>query len=159
MLNAREWLQMIKLLSSEEVIENRKKIKDLLRYCRETSTAVVLPESYYDDKLNGLINYIKENKAYFFVAQEDNVIVGFLWACEIERDIGNVFHVLYFAVLEMHQRKGYGQLLIEAAQLQAETLHLKYMELNVYASNQKALDFYKKNKFYDDHITMRKKLN
>ena len=150
---------MIKLLNSEDVEKNRETLKKLLIVCREHGSGVILPDSYYEDKLNGLINYLKENKAYFFIVQDNDAIAGFLWACEIKRDIGNVFHLLHFAVFEEYQRKGYGKMLMEAAQLQAQNLNLTCIELNVSASNQKAIDFYEKNAFCADHITMIKKLN
>ena len=100
---------MIRLLKCKDVLENWQTLKKLLIYCRESSANCVYPDSYYEDKLNGLLKYLEENKAYFFVAHDNDSIVGFLWACEIERDVGRVFHVLYFAVLEMYQGKGYGK--------------------------------------------------
>lgn len=150
---------MIKLLNSEDVRKHWKILKELLIYCREAGSAVVLPDSYYENKLNALIEYIEKSKAYFFVVQDNDSVVGFLWACEIERDAGRVFHIVHFAVLEEHQSKGYGKMLIEAAEMQAKRLGIVQLELNVSALNHKAIGFYKKNSFIDEHITMIKRLN
>ena len=150
---------MIKLLNSEDVKRYWKTLKKLLIYCREIGSAVVLPDSYYENKLNSLIEYIEKNKAYLFVVQDNDSVVGFLWACEIERDVGRVFHIVHFAVFEEHQSKGYGKMLIETAEMQAESLGILQLELNVSALNHKAIGFYKKNAFFDDHITMIKRLD
>ena len=96
---------MIKLLSKEEIIQNWTVLKRLLRYCREAGSNVSLRDSYYENKLKGLLNYLENGKTFFFVMEENKDIVGFLWACEIERDIENVYHILYFAVFEEYQGK------------------------------------------------------
>ena len=49
--------------------------------------------------------------------------------------------------------------MIEAAQEQAREKRIRKIELNVNASNDRAINFYRRNLFYDDHITMVKELD
>ena len=108
---------MIVSLDSKSVSANKKTLKDLLKYCRQSSSCIELPDSYYEKKIEELIHYLDNNQAFFFVAKDKNTIIGFLWACRIKKDNTNVFHILYLAVYENYQNRGYGQQLIEAAKL------------------------------------------
>lgn len=149
---------MIELLNSEQVKDNFDCIKSLLKYCRETSSGVKLPDSFYEDKIFDLIRYLEEDKAFYFVVKDNQDIAGFLWACELNKNSKRIMHILYFAVSEKHQKKGYGKMLINAVEKLARDIGIEALELNVKASNDNAVKFYRNHKFYDEHITMMKDL-
>ena len=150
---------MIKRLSSDEIALEKSQLKNLLKYCYEFGADLVMPESFYETKIEGLIQYSKEGKAFYFVVQEGDNIDGFIWACEINKNFRRVMHILYFAVLEKSQKKGFGKMLLNEVEKVALDLGIDTLELNVKASNSIALDFYKRQNFVDEHITMIKKIN
>lgn len=149
---------MIELLNSEQVIENIDVLKKLLKYCHENGTRLDLSDEFYEQKIKGLSKYLDEGKAFYFVVKEDEEIVGFLWAYEIEKECKRIMHIAYFAVLEQCQKKGYGALLMNALEVLASNMGIEKLELNVRASNKNAIKFYRKKNFCDEKIAMIKDL-
>ena len=147
---------MIKLLSECEATYHRQQIETLLKYCRESSSKVHFSDDYYEEKVDSLLNYLKEQRAYYFAVFENESIVGFMWACVIEKNSQKVFHILYFAVLPDYQSRGYGGKLMREAEKQARLSECNQIELNVNIRNVNVINFYKKHLFYEDHIVLKR---
>ncbi len=148
---------MIECFDSKLVRSNFGVLKGLLKYSYEFGADFSLPDSFYEEKLLGLCQYLDEDKAYFLVIKDCDNIVGFLWACELNKNFKRMMHILYFAVLHEYQGKGYGKQLLEEIEKKARKRNVDVLELNVRATNP-AIEFYKKMSFCEEHITMTKDL-
>ena len=148
---------MIESFNSKQVMMNRDILEKMLKYSYEAGSDISLPLSFYDEKILGLCKYLDEGKAFYFVAKDEDNIAGFLWACELNKNSRRMIHILYIAVLEEYQKKGYGNQLIEKVENLARELGIDILELNVRATNP-AILFYKKHSFCEEHITMTKSL-
>lgn len=104
---------------------------------------VYLEETYLGETLGEelLESELKSNVAKFFVAILDNKIVGYIGRYAYF----NEAEILNFVVDETYQRQGIGQALFDYVLNEAE--NLEKITLEVRASNQKAINFYKKNGF------------
>lgn len=146
---------IIKKLDAQDVREFRDTIYNFLEICF-TSTFEKTDKRLIETKLEGLVNYIKEDKAYLFGAFCEKQMVGFLWGYPVSNPFETVFHVAYIAVSENGRRQGIGRNLILAAENQANTMGINKVELIVGANNNGALDFYKKMEYEMDRITLSK---
>lgn len=149
---------MIEFYDSEKVTKNLTDLEDLLARCCEAGSSVTLPRTHYTEKLLGLCDYLKEEKAYFLVATEKNDVAGFLWAYEITKNSNRVMHIAYFVVSERHQKKGHGKALMDAVEKLAKQIGIETLELNVKFTNLYAIEYYKRCDFQAENITMAKKL-
>lgn len=147
----------IKLLSCEQAAEHRQSLEELLEYC--SSSDVIYPEGYFKKKIEELLAYLQEDRAFLFGASKDEELVGFLWACELKNSVLSRFHVLYFAVSEKEHNQGIGQSLLSAAECKAKELGYADIELNVHVSNSSAQKFYLNRNFFPQRITMVKELS
>ena len=149
---------MIEFYDSEKVTNKFSDLEALLARCCETGSTVMLPKSYYTEKLLGLCDYLKEGNTYFLVATEKNDVAGFLWAYEIRRTPKRVMHIAYFVVSEKYQKKGHGKTLMDAVEMIAKKKGIETLELNVKFTNINAIEYYKRCDFQAENITMSKKL-
>lgn len=149
---------MIERFNSENIVAELSCLKKMLRYCHETSSKMILPDAFYEKKLSALCEYLKDGKSYFLVAKEHIEITGFLWAYEMNRDGERVMHIAYLAVSTEFQEKGIGSALMNAIETLAKELGIGMLELNVNASNAKAISFYKNKCFENQSIKMIKRM-
>lgn len=82
----------------------------------------------------------KNKKLYIIVYEIDNQIAGFATYYYSSATTG---HVELLAISPTHQSKGYGKKLMEHIQQQFKDNNAQYIQLYVYPSNPKAIDFYK----------------
>lgn len=93
--------------------------------------------------------FVKE-KQIFFIAENNNKIVGFIMG---ERTTGNIaiFHSLI--VKETYRNKGIGTKLMRSAEKECKKRKLKAIMLYGYANNKKAPSFFKKKGYIKGALT------
>ncbi|MBR5817363.1 MAG: peptidoglycan bridge formation glycyltransferase FemA/FemB family protein, partial [Clostridia bacterium] len=133
---------MSRMLSASDAVKHRKRLTELFSYCKLESTGEMPDTAFCESKIDDLIAYLADEKAFLFAEPDEGDIEGFLWACRIIRDGEERFHTLYFAVGENAQGKGLGSKLILNAEKKAEELGIAVCELNVHSHNEKAKIFY-----------------
>lgn len=141
---------MIVTLNASLVEKHKKRIIELFSYCKKESTAKMPDESFSIEKINSLISYLNEGRAYFFAELSDDAIDGFLWACRLVRDGEERMHILYFAVSDQVQNRGIGSALLTAVECEAKRLGLSACELNVHTHNERAMRFYERRGYLPD---------
>ncbi len=81
-------------------------------------------------------------------------IIGFIWY-----EVNNMTVYIYdIFIYKNYRNKGYGTETLSRLQNEFKKQHIKYVELNVFSHNQKAIDFYKKLNFNTECSTMIKKI-
>jgi len=92
----------------------------------------------------------------YYVAERAKISVGFVGVGEfIHPEIGIHFGLIPDLWVELDFRnEGIGGLLLDYAIKQLKLKGYKRTYIQVSASNRKALALYKRNRFYEDHITM-----
>ena len=146
---------MIKQLNAQDVIELRDDICNFLEICF-MSTFEKADKQLIETKLDGLVKYVKEGKAYLLGAFCEEQMLGFLWGYPVSSPFEIVFHIAYLSVSENGRRRGIGRNLILAAENQANAIGINKVELIVGANNIGALDFYKKMNYETDRIILNK---
>ena len=146
---------MIKQLNAQDASELRDTIYNFLEMCF-ISTFKKTDKQLIETKLDGLVKYVKEGKAYLFGAFCEKQMLGFLWGYPVSSPFETVFHIAYISVSENGRRQGIGRNLILAAENQANIIGISKVELIVGANNNSALSFYKKMNYEIDRITLSK---
>ncbi len=81
-------------------------------------------------------------------------IIGFIWY-EINNTIAHIYDIFIY---KNYRNKGYGKETLLKLQSEFKKQHIKYIELNVFSHNQRAIEFYQKLNFNTKCYTMIKKL-
>lgn len=149
----------IQLFSESQVVTHRAEIEELFRLCMTKSFLQEVPNSFYEEKIDALQKYLRNNQGYCFAAVELKKLAGFLWACELASPFGKVFHILYFAVAPEMQAKGIGKLLLNSAEAKARELGVTQMELKASSMNESALKFYDAQKYQVEQLVLTKTLD
>ncbi len=111
-------------------------------------------KKYYEDKVKGILGIC-------FVAELDNKIIGYITACEKEvpsyrlvkvAELENIF------VKAEQRSKGVGKKLMDKFINWAKELNLDKVAVNVFALNEKAISFYKREGFDLQDLTLEKYL-
>lgn len=88
--------------------------------------------------------YARYTKVIIDVLHEDGKLIGFI-SYYFKRD--HIGHVELLAIDPDHQKKGYGKLLIEKVIQKFKAANCKQIQLYVYTTNPKAIQFYKRLNF------------
>ncbi len=105
-----------------------------------------------------LLKEWKDPKSKFFFIEEEQVPVGFLklnfYPAQSDLNDPNSLELERIYILKSHQRKNLGQQLLNFAIAQAKESRLDYLWLGVWEHNEKALQFYKRNRFepFGQHV-------
>lgn len=148
---------VIRTLNEEDIKTYRESIYELLDICfrltYETISADVI-----ESKIDGLIQHIKDGRAYTIGAIAENQMIAFLWGYPVTTPAEKVFHIAYIAVGENGRRQGIGKKLMHMAESIAKELGLRNVELMVGSKNEGAISFYEKEDYKPDRIIMRKQV-
>ena len=107
------------------------------------------------------INYLMTNeKSFFFVAEEDKTLVGFITGTERDFDDRNepFLYISDIYVLEAFRKKSIGRQLLEVVYTEAKKKGLRRFELQVDLRNKDAVKFWNKNNFQSFMFRMKKDL-
>ncbi|WP_374654308.1 N-acetyltransferase family protein [Dongia sp.] len=103
----------------------------------------------------------KDPKSRLIVAEDENgAILGYMHLKPTHDDVldRETGYLSIIAVAESATGKGVGRLLMKAAEDWAREQGYPSLLLDVFASNETAIGFYKKNRFGEDSVRFRKKL-
>ncbi len=82
-------------------------------------------------------------------------IIGFIWY-----EVNNITaHIYDIFIYKNYRNKGYGKEALLKLQRELKKQHIKYVELNVFSHNQRAIDFYQRLNFRTECHAMIKKIN
>lgn len=133
----------------------RTEIHEYLKMCFQT-TYGKSDDVLIHSKIDKLVEFINDGKAYVFGAFVEDAMIGFLWGYPVKGPFETVFHIAYIAVAEQGRKKGIGSKLVSAAEKHAKTLGLYHVELIVSSDNYNALEFYTAMGYEQDRYIMRK---
>jgi ribosomal protein S18 acetylase RimI-like enzyme len=143
----------IQQITSEKVITDRQEIIDLLK----ENLQVNIPEMknieiYVLEKLDQLVEFLKEKKAFVLGAYYQKTLIGFVWGYKME---GNIIHISHLVVNRFFRGKGIGSNLLNAF----EKNFGANMNISIIAStvNTKAIDFYIKHGYEEKRVYLEKK--
>ncbi len=113
-------------------------------------------DSPHNDPLTSIKRKIEYNDNLFFVAEtDDRKIIGTIMAGYD----GHRGWIYSLAVKQKHRNEGIGTLLLHYAENELLKLNCPKINLQILASNQEVIDFYKKNGYnIEERISMGKKL-
>ncbi len=81
-------------------------------------------------------------------------VIGFIWY-----EVNDIIAYIYdFFIYKNYRNKGYGEETLLKLQSEFKKRHIKYIELNVFSHNQRAVGFYQKLNFTTEYHTMIKKI-
>ena len=135
---------MITALNASDVIVHRERLVELFSYCKLKSSGELPNRCFSEEKIDSLISYLSDGRAYLFAECEGGELYGFLWACRVVRENEERMHILYFAVSEDRAGRGIGSALLLAIEREATLIGLSHCELNVHIHNESARHFYEK---------------
>ena len=140
----REWESDIKTIISDSLIIN-------------------FPEEYIntniiEDRCNSVIYYLKNKSAVIFIATEEEEFYGWVWCHLINRLSETRLHIAEIATKEPYRGSGVGKRLIECVEEYAVQNKIKCIDLLVTASNERALQFYKRQEFGVERLILKKEL-
>ena len=109
--------------------------------------------------IESIKEYMKENKAFLFVAVENDEknILGFLWCYPRNFFDESRIYINSLIVKEEYRGKNIGTLLMEAAENKAQELKCDSIYVSTASFNEKALKFYKKQNYEEERIQLVKK--
>ena len=120
-------------------INDAKQLDDLL-------TMLIKDETQYDSNIkpfkvkNYYKNYINDNTRYFYLCEDNNKVVGYIYVISI----GGAYKIDALYVKDEYQNKGIATNLINNVIEQAKNNNIKFITLNVLEKNLKAKKLYSK---------------
>ena len=118
----------------------------------------VIEDTYYEDILSKLGNYIVDGSAVVFLAVEEQAVLGWIWCHSIQRLNEKRLHVANFAVSKASRKKGVGSLLIKAAEKFAKENIYCALDLLVTRDNISAVSFYQSHGYEVERYLLRKEI-
>lgn len=116
-----------------------------------------IEEEYYQNKSKEMRQYLAENRAVIFLAEEDNELAGWIWGYEKKQFDIRRLHIAFFSVVSKKRRNGIGKALLNLADQYAKSMGLDGMELLVTNSNYKAVEFYRHAGFEEERLLLAKR--
>lgn len=108
--------------------------------------------------IKNIKGYMQENKAYVFVAIEEDNIIGYIWCYPKAYFDENRIYVNALIVKKDYRRKNIGQLLLKKAEERAKELKCDAIYLSAATFNDGAIRFYKRNEYKEERIELVKKI-
>lgn len=145
----------IRLMCSQDIKLHRTEVYSLLNSCFQ-NTYKDSNKTLIDTKIDGLIIYLEEGKAYTLGAFVNNTMIGFLWGYPVTGPFETVFHIAYIAVAKNARRQGIGKILMEKIDCIVKELSLDHIELIVGNNNYDAIEFYNSIGYETNRLVLRK---
>jgi len=120
--------------------------------------------AYFLDKL---LKNVKEKNGQIIVAENSDLLVGFIGAYLTDQSLEEKLefipmklgYISELFVLEEYRSQGIGDMLLTKAHEYLKEKGCTYVELEVFAPNTRAHEFYLKHKYIDKNISMIKSLS
>ncbi len=147
-------------------------VKDLLVELQEYIVSIdkyglnTITKDYRDQYYTKTLNEVYDNQGKIYLALQDNNIVGMVagyiypyskedildYTCPTKGIVSELI------ISKKCRSKGFGKLLLEHIERYLKTLGCQYIQIDVFAYNQSAEQFYKKHNYENRMITMFKKI-
>ncbi|MBP2181474.1 GNAT family N-acetyltransferase [Amycolatopsis magusensis] len=95
---------------------------------------------------------------HFYVARDDDRLVGTLWLAERDGDNGRSAYLYYIEVAEAERGKGYGKAMMAALETEVTALGLDSIQLHVFGDNTTARALYRDAGYAETNVVMSKRL-
>jgi ribosomal protein S18 acetylase RimI-like enzyme len=129
-----------KLETNEEILGAKKLIVEYIQWLNQD-----LSFQNIDDELNNFPEKYKEPGGAFFIAKENNEIIGCIGMKKLEN---NICEMKRLFVKDTYKGNGIGKKLVKIIINEAKLKHYEKMRLDTLDTMKKALKIYYKNNFY-----------
>lgn len=147
----------IKKANDKILIKHQKKILKLMRESWKLNFPdSKLNENNINDRFQKMIKYIKNNEGSVLIATKKESFIGYLWYF-IKNN--NSIHINQIIISNEFRGMKIGTRLINTLYEEAKKLDILKVELNVTVSNEKALNFYKKEHFKLKRVLLERDIN
>jgi ribosomal protein S18 acetylase RimI-like enzyme len=110
------------------------------------------------EKMNDLIDHLRNNTATVFGAFENDELIAFIWAYVHQFREENRMYVSEIRVKEKYRKHGIGKELLGLVEDKAKEMGLGATYLHAEANNPEAVGFYKAAGYCEERIQMRKQI-
>ena len=118
----------------------------------------IVPDSYYEQTLDGLKNHLSSGDAKVFLATEKSELLGWAWCYTIQRFDKKRLHIGNFATMPQYRGSGVGRKIFAEVEKFARESEYDGLDLMVTESNTDAVKFYMQNDFTVERFLMKKDL-
>lgn len=148
------------MLSYENIIEYKSILYKLLIDVYKINFKLSIEEciSICNEKIENMVEYVKNDKAIIIGACNDEDLVGFIWLFKNINQGEQRLHVIQIVVKEEYRNKGIGKQLMMEAEKQAKNNDITTLELNVIEENRAAVSLYESLGYLTEKRLMTKKL-
>lgn len=113
-------------------------------------------DGYGAEKCDEIKAYLQKDAAIIYAAVEGGELLGWVWCHPITRLVKRRLHISEIGVAETCQGRGIGQKLLAETEAYARDNGFEEIDLFVTASNERAVDFYKKSSYIPERFLMKK---
>lgn len=153
------------LIEIKEVkVEEFDDIKNQLIELQYQNTCMHFPNKKIDIEkqtkptVNSIKEYMKDEKAFLFIAMEKNEVLGFLWCYpRVFFDEDRIF-INSLIVKERYRNQHIGKRLMQEVEKKAEKLNCDSIYVSTASFNEKALKFYNRQGYQKERIQLVKKV-
>ena len=109
-------------------------------------------------KINSIWEYLKENKAYIYVATYENIIVGFIWTYPRIFFDEKRLYINSLIINSNYRGNKIGEQLVKTVEKKAKELNCDAIDVSTASFNEGGLKFYKKYGFIEERIQLFKNI-
>lgn len=102
--------------------------------------------------------YIKENKAYVFLARDNEEIIGYIWCYPRMFFDESRIYINSLIVKSEYRDKGIGKCLLDKAEEKAKELKCDAIYLSAATFNEGAVKFYSRNNYISERVQLVKRI-
>ena len=126
--------------------------------CLHFPDKIIDMEKHTKPKVKTIKEYMKENKAFLFIASENYKLVGFLWCYPNLFFDENRIYINSLIVKEEYRGQNIGQMLMKNVENKARELKCDSIYVSTASFNEGALKFYRKQNYKDERIQLVKRI-
>ena len=145
----------LRQILSDEAVQNKHGLCSLLfNNYRINFPETVFDLRYVEEKIQGMIQYLQEEKAIVFGAFDDSQLIGFVWGFERHFFNEKRFHLNELIVAEEHRGRKIGRQLVGMFIDAAKRRNIQVVDLFCMVDNANAIRFYQKMDFEIERYQM-----
>lgn len=110
------------------------------------------------DKINELVSYIQQGKAFAFGYLVEDKLIGYIWGYLYKFREEQRIYINEIHVLEKWRSHGIGKFLLDEIEKEAKMHKIKALYIHAEADNEKAIKLYQKAGYKEERIQLRKGL-
>lgn len=141
------------LATNHDLFENRTEVIKLIKSNYEISFK---NRKIFKEELDALffrmIAYIDDESAKIILAQDENSIVGLLWAYPHDYIGVRKMHINHLIISKKYRRQGLGKKLLSFIMEIAQKDKIEFLDLMASIDNRSAIEFYQNNGFRPERV-------